>query len=442
MFIRHSCSLQGCPDWQTIYKVVYILFGYKIKPVQLEVNGTTGLAIRVRNTTITSQSSRIASLIACRDINAHGNPSKNPILDFISQQGILEERVGGCILSLVLDNMIIGVLGNIDRVGVVRVESLDFGNQVLVEKQLSDMRGVTTGNCLIGEFMCTNMRNNVDVRCATIIVTGEYRLELSDTVFVCLLNAAEEGLVEVRSIAGTAAVHVTLHAGVNTGRVAVPHIPVEILNRFTSLDIDELPVKDNRDAGFAISDVRADKLALYPERTDFALRGENADGVLGEELFFGGVRVHLEGGVVRDVDGGVVGARCEGLTTVELVLLGATGFDACADAAAFEAISALSEAAFGVDEEGSLFGVAHGADFVGTGVGGGKGSHAEHGHFGQGNELHGGQDRFQSLLLRRLEGCSLHETEAWPSLYPSLHYRAPRISIVTKPAVSDCQDHS
>lgn len=50
---------------------------------------------------------------------------------------------------------------------------------------------------------------------------------------------ARGGLVEVGSIVAVT-VHATLDTRVDTGGVAVPGIPVEVLNRFPGVEIDEL----------------------------------------------------------------------------------------------------------------------------------------------------------------------------------------------------------
>ena len=231
------------------------------------------------------------------------------------------------------------------------------------------MRHMTTSNGVILKRVRAHMRNNMHVRRATVVVTREDGLELRNTIGVGLLDTTEEGLVKVGCVVAVT-VHIALHARVLTGGVAGPHIPVQVLDGLASLDVDELAVHDERDTRLAVADVRADELSLHPEGADFALGGEDADGVVGEELRLRGVGGHLERGVV----GGVDDAVC--ITGVEQRALavglrdgGTTGCSAGVDASALETVSALAQAALGVVQEGLLCRRGQRALFVGAGVG-------------------------------------------------------------------------
>lgn len=67
---------------------------------------------------------------------------------------------------------------------------------------------------------------NVDVRGAAGVVTGDEGLEEGDAVVVGELDAAEEGSVEVGAVGGGVAVAVGGDTGVDTGGVAVCFICV------------------------------------------------------------------------------------------------------------------------------------------------------------------------------------------------------------------------
>lgn len=353
------------PAHATCLLAIYILDSHD----SLHVNGLARTGVIIHNTTRRSQRSRVASVISSRHIDTHSNPSENTILKLVTKQRILKDRVRVAILRLILNNVVIRVLRDRNIVRVVRIRSLNLGDQVLVKEQLSNMRHMTTSNGVILERVRAHMRNDVHVRRATVVVTRENGLELRNTIGAGLLNTTEEGLVEVRSVVAVT-VHAALHARVLTGGVAGPHIPVQVLDGLAGLDVDKLTVHNERDTRLAVADVRADELALHPEGADFALGGEDADGVVGEELRLRGVGGHLEGGVVGGVDDAV---RITGVEQRALAVGlgdgGTAGSSAGVDASALENVSASAQAALGVVQEVLLCRVGYGALFMGAGVG-------------------------------------------------------------------------
>jgi len=264
--------------------------------------------------------------------------------------------------------MVIRVLSDRNIVRVVRVGSLNFGDQILIKEQLSNMRDMATSNSVILKRVRAHMRNDVHVRCATVVVAREDRFELRNTIGVGLLDTTEESLVEVGRIVAVT-VHVALHTGVLASGVAAPDIPVQILDGLTGFNVHELAVHNERDTRLAVADVRADELTLHPEWSDLALWGEDADGVLGEELRLGGVGGHLQRGVVGGVDDMVRITDKKRPLAVGLGDGGAACSSAGVDASTLEVVGALAQTALSIVQESLLRRRCHGALFMSAGVG-------------------------------------------------------------------------
>lgn len=235
---------------------------------------------------------------------------------------------------------------------------------------------MTAGKCLVCLLLGTNVGNDMDVSSAAIVVTGEHSLELCHTIGIGLLNTAQEGLVEVGSIVAVT-VHATLNTRVDTGGVAVPDIPVEVLDRFAGVDIDELSVENDRDSILTVPNVRADELTLHPERSCLTFGGKDADRVLGEQLRLGGVRGNIEGGMVGGVHHliGVTGNH------TSLVIFrngcGTASFGTGVDSPALQMIRAQVQTAFGILEEGLLRQGVVGGGLMDTGVANGQSGHGK-----------------------------------------------------------------
>jgi hypothetical protein len=130
------------------------------------------------------------------------------------------------------------------------------------------------------------------------VVTRECGVELYDTVLISLGNATEEGLVEVGLIAGVA-IAAGNNARVDTSRVAVPELEVDLRNGLAGVDVDDLDVKVQRHSLLVLGNVAADQLALDPVRALSNLRSEDAGVVASEEG--GGVSVSGDTGEVGGV---------------------------------------------------------------------------------------------------------------------------------------------
>lgn len=219
--------------------------------------------------------------MAGRDIDTERNPAKDTIFNRVAKKGVLKEGIGSGILSLNLNDVVIDVLSDGNGTGVVGVGSLNFGNQVLVEEELTDVGDVTTSQGVVGQNMGIGVSDNVNVGSAAGVVTGENGLELGHAIGVGLLDSTEEGLVEVGGII-TVAVHRALDTRVDTSSVAVPDIPVQVLDRLAGVDVNELAIHDEGNTSLAIRDILADELTLYPEGTYFSLGGKNTDRAIRE----------------------------------------------------------------------------------------------------------------------------------------------------------------
>lgn len=102
--------------------------------------------------------------------------------------------------------------------------------------------------------------DDVNVRGARGVVPWEDGLELCNAVRVGLLDAAQEGLVDVGGIARVA-VALCDDAGVDASGVGVPHLEVDVGDRLAGVDIDDLVVENGVDAVLVLADVAADVLA-------------------------------------------------------------------------------------------------------------------------------------------------------------------------------------
>lgn len=84
----------------------------------------------------------------------------------------------------------------------------------------------------------------MDVGGSAGVMTREKGQELTDTILVGLLNATQESLVDVAQV-GRIAVTLGVDTGVDTSRVTVPHLKVDIRHRLTGINVDHLIVEDD-----------------------------------------------------------------------------------------------------------------------------------------------------------------------------------------------------
>ena len=159
------------------------------------------------------------------------------------------------------------------------------------------------------------VRHDVDMGGAAGVVAREQGIELDDTVLVGLGDAAEEGLVDVGRIVGVA-----IAAGndtrVNTSRVAVPELEVDLGDGLAGVDVDDLDVKVQRHSLLVLGDVAADQLALDPVRALGSLGSEDAGVVASEEG--SGVSVGSDASEIGGVGSGKDGVH---VTSTQVVLV-------------------------------------------------------------------------------------------------------------------------
>jgi hypothetical protein len=215
------------------------------------------------------------------------------------------------------------------------------------------MRDLATSQGVVRQNVGIGVGNNVNVGSTARVVTGEERLELGNTVRVGLLDTTEESLVQICGIVAVA-VHVALNSGVDTGRVTVPDVPVQVLNWLAGVDVNELAIYNDWDTGLAIADVFADQLALDPEGSDLSLGRKDAGGVVGEEVCLGGVGGDLQGRVVRSVYDLVCVTREDGSLLVGVEEGSTAGFGAGVDTATLQVACTLVEASASIVQEVSL----------------------------------------------------------------------------------------
>jgi hypothetical protein len=151
------------------------------------------------------------------------------------------------------------------------------------------MSNIATSQCTIGKNGCANVSDDMHMSCATVIVTRENGLELSHAIRVRRLKTSQSGVIEVAGIISIA-IAVVLDSGVDTSRVAVPNVPVEINNWLAGVDVDKLSIHHHWNTRFIIDQVGPNQFSLNPEGADFTLGGEDAADIIGEEDIVGRVR--------------------------------------------------------------------------------------------------------------------------------------------------------
>jgi hypothetical protein len=212
----------------------------------------------------------------------------------------------------------------------------------------------------------------VDVRRAAGVVAREGGFEGCHAVGVCLLDAAEEGRVEVGFVVGVA-VAVCYDAGVDAGAVAVPDLDVDVRDGLAGVDVDDLVVEGDVDAGFVVGDVLSDEFAsnIWTSQFDSSakevaltvrtlgdLRSQDAGSIATEQLRSIGVlgvsRVRLVVGCRQDLL--EVPPRHATASTCLLNSCRATSDAASLDAASTKALGTVGEvlSVNGVDEVTTL----------------------------------------------------------------------------------------
>lgn len=129
--------------------------------------------------------------IIISSVNTNLNPSKQPIIQVITEVDILREGIISTI-SLLNTPHILGVGGDALRVGAVGVSILDGGAEDLVPEELADVGDAAGADfeSFVWEEGCIQMGEEVGVGCSAFVVAWEDAFEGGYAVAVCLLDAA------------------------------------------------------------------------------------------------------------------------------------------------------------------------------------------------------------------------------------------------------------
>lgn len=102
---------------------------------------------RVCNTTILAQASRRIRVDNRGRIDTNSDPSKQSLLNTITEIDVVEHGIR--VLSFLGEDAVVGVEKQLLRVGGVGLDGFGFGDELLVEKKLADVRDVATGQGLV-----------------------------------------------------------------------------------------------------------------------------------------------------------------------------------------------------------------------------------------------------------------------------------------------------
>lgn len=154
---------------------------------------------------------------ALGDIDDDSRPRQYPICQRVPNEGVAHHGVK-CIPDR-LEDHILAVFRDGLRVAVVRRQSVDLGDEVLVEKDLTHVRG---GRVDIGPVRLEGavglVHHDVDVRRAASVVSRKDGNELRHARAVGLLQAAQGDIVEIGAV-GRVAVAGCDYSRVNAGGV-------------------------------------------------------------------------------------------------------------------------------------------------------------------------------------------------------------------------------
>lgn len=194
-------------------------------------------------------------------IDTDGDPGKDTVGNGITKEDVLNNGVD--VISLARENAVLGVQRPLLSVGAVGLESLNLGEQILVEKELTNVSSVgTAGDSAVGQERprAASVSEDMNVVCTRGVVSGDDRDELEHTILIGGLDTAKECLVEVGGIGGIA-VAAGCNTRIDTGCVAVPEVQGNILQGLTGVGVDNLDIQVQRDALLILGDVLAEQLS-------------------------------------------------------------------------------------------------------------------------------------------------------------------------------------
>lgn len=227
-----------------------------------------------------------------RRVQPQLRPQEQPVVQTPAQHDIVREGVvvrGGGVAG----EPVAQVRGVGDGVGAVGRGGLDGVAQGLVEEQLAEVGDGAAGVGAVGEDARADVRDQVLVRRAPLVVAREDGVEADDAVAVRDLRPAQVRRAEP-------ALAARAHAAVGPRRVARPRVdqqprPRPRPRRRARLHVDELQLEVQRHAGGALDDVAADPLLVHEVRPVGVVGREHAARVRAEDVGDGRVLVEVDG---------------------------------------------------------------------------------------------------------------------------------------------------
>lgn len=191
-------------------------------------------------------------------IDTERDPSKDTLRDGVTNEGVVDNWVGG--RSFLAKDLVIGVQG--DDLGVARVrgDGIGFGDEILIEEDLSNVGDVSSsiGTVLIGSSV--EMGEDVEVGGSAGVMTWEEGGKLCDSLVRGWLKLSHEGGVQVAEV-GRVSVTAGDNTRVNTGGVACPDLDDSVGDWVTGCHIDDLGIKDELDTLLVLTGILTDILS-------------------------------------------------------------------------------------------------------------------------------------------------------------------------------------
>jgi hypothetical protein len=208
----------------------------------------------------------VAVRVVGSGVNTDDNESQKTVSKVVTEENVVDKRVVVS-SSLAASNTVIGGEGKLLGVADVRLGLLNLSDELLVEKDLTNVVSLADNIGLVGQNGRVLADEKVDVVGTSLVVTGEDGVELNDTITVGLLNTTEErGVQTTLGLARNTRVY-----AIST---AVPDIDKRIGNWAVSGNVKELKVQVDGDTGVIFDDVNTDELAGDEVRSNGDLRGK------------------------------------------------------------------------------------------------------------------------------------------------------------------------
>ena len=189
-------------------------------------------------------------------VDTEADPGKHAVVERVTDEGIPHD---GVIAVGALHEEEVGrVLGDGHLVGVVWGDFVDVGEQGLVEVELADVGGVTSGDGVIRLLGGAEIDNGVDMCGAAGVVAWQEAVEGRDAVAVGRLDAAKGGPLQYGCVIGVPHAGISLDSNVHAlvgvsnlylsrpsssmtySGVAAPDINVGVWNNLAGLVVNHL----------------------------------------------------------------------------------------------------------------------------------------------------------------------------------------------------------